>query len=714
MEALITGWNLLLIIAGFCLLIALHELGHFLAARWAGIRVHIFALGMGPVVLSWRRGVGLRFRSTEREVFARHGTPASRMSDAELARHGLGETEYSLRLLPIGGFVGMLGQDDLDPSARSDDPRSYQRASIGKRMVVVSAGVLANLVLAVVLFVIAFMVGVRFEAPVIGSVSPDGPAAGVLQPGDRVKSIDGDEALTFADIRIAAAMSRPGAPTTMEIQRVGREAPIEVTIDAMPDPAGGIRSLLVDPGLGVEITRDPRAADDVKKAIDRAGLGSSPLGPGSTLLTIDGRQVSSADELALAAARSRGEPLRTTWRIHGADAEGGAGGSEVAATMVAPTVEIGVVPLLDRYRIGTTTDGAPIVERGFLGLLPLAKIGLVEPDSPNLGIIESGDVILRAGDTPGPSVAGLSRVVRAHGPGTIELSVLRDGAERTIVATIESPSPLSGGFPRLGVHLQDALDVPITAAPVERIVDSGSAARTEVPTPVSGLGILPLSRLVSLDGAPIDDWDSLRPISVRALGDAPADSPSTLELVVESPTPGRERRTLALPISPAERAELLDSGWAPALTTALFDPLQTTLTANGNPFRAIAMGFRQTQRMVLLTYLTLDRLFRGTVAVKELHGPVGIVHVGTRVADRGFMYLLFFLAMISVNLAVLNFLPLPIVDGGLFLFLIYEKIRGRPPSVAFQNAATVVGLFLIAGVFLLASYNDVMRLIGRS
>jgi regulator of sigma E protease len=111
-----------------------------------------------------------------------------------------------------------------------------------------------------------------------------------------------------------------------------------------------------------------------------------------------------------------------------------------------------------------------------------------------------------------------------------------------------------------------------------------------------------------------------------------------------------------------------------------------------------------------MTYLTLDRIFRGTVGVEQLRGPVGIVHLGSRVVDRGAMYLAFFLAMISVNLAVLNFLPLPIVDGGLFLYLLYERFTGNPPSVRFQNAATTVGLVLLGGLFLFTFYNDVMRL----
>ena len=151
-------------------------------------------------------------------------------------------------------------------------------------------------------------------------------------------------------------------------------------------------------------------------------------------------------------------------------------------------------------------------------------------------------------------------------------------------------------------------------------------------------------------------------------------------------------------------------GWLSPVPPAIFEPLMTRLTAHGNPATAVAMGFRQTKTMVTMTYITLDRIFRGSVGVEQLRGPVGIVHLGARVVDRGAMYLVFFLAMISVNLAVLNFLPLPIVDGGLFLYLLYEKLAGRAPSLRFQNAATKVGLLLLGTLFLFTFYNDVMRI----
>ena len=146
------------------------------------------------------------------------------------------------------------------------------------------------------------------------------------------------------------------------------------------------------------------------------------------------------------------------------------------------------------------------------------------------------------------------------------------------------------------------------------------------------------------------------------------------------------------------------------MNIGIFDPNFTLLTADGNPLKAVAMGFRETLKMIEQVFLTLDRVGRGSVGVDQLQGPVGILHTGTKVADEGFMYMVFFLALISVNLAVVNALPIPIADGGLFMFLMYEKIRGKPPSIAFQNAAALAGIALVAGIFLLTFYNDIVRL----
>ena len=141
MQLLGDGGNLLLIVLGFSLLVAIHELGHFVAARWAGIRVDAFAVGMGPAVLAFRRGIGWTLGSTHHEVERRLGAPPEQISMERLREAGIGETEYGLRLLPLGGFVRMKGQEDLEAIESSADPDSYGSRPVWKRMVVVSAGV---------------------------------------------------------------------------------------------------------------------------------------------------------------------------------------------------------------------------------------------------------------------------------------------------------------------------------------------------------------------------------------------------------------------------------------------------------------------------------------------------------------------------------------------------------------------------------------------
>src|SRR5438874_2067402 len=125
--------SLLLLIFGFGFVIFFHELGHFLAAKWVGIKVEQFAVGFGQALISWRKGFGFGIGSS-----ARRFEELSARGEAL----GVGETEYRLNWIPLGGYVKMLGQDDLNPNAQQNDPRAYNRKSIGARMLVVSAGVI--------------------------------------------------------------------------------------------------------------------------------------------------------------------------------------------------------------------------------------------------------------------------------------------------------------------------------------------------------------------------------------------------------------------------------------------------------------------------------------------------------------------------------------------------------------------------------------------
>lgn len=697
------GATLILVIAGFGLLIAIHEGGHFLAAKWAGIRVHDFAVGMGPAVLAWRRGIGLRLGSTAPAVKARIGRQPWDASENELRDAGIGETEYALRALPLGGFVRMLGQDDLDPNSTSADPRSYNRRPVGKRMVVVSGGVVANLAIAMVLFIVAFMAGVRFEAPVIGSVAPGSPAeAAGLKPGDRIVSIDGDSVSTFADVQIASAMSRPGRPMQIVAERPVEGSPRQVTVSVDPraDTQAGMRMIGIAPAASATLLDEPDAAPFVLSAMVRAGFWAGAVPPTAeqfarstlsvSLVSVNGQPARAQDALNAAMAASGGSPVRTTW--------------EFLERSGPRTVEVAMTPMPTwpiLIYADPPADAPADYEAGFAGLSPLTKVLRVPEDAPAAAALRAGDVILRVGDLVGPRQMELRLALQRAAGASVSLRVLRDGREEAVDAPV-------GRDGRLGVEIGYAFDVPMTARPFDRLRVQGEDRDAVEPSPVAPLDLLPLTRIDAVAGRPVRDWDAMFIVLREALR---AGTPAEIALSWTLPTPGAARQSGQVRIGEAEARSMAGATWTCAIPPSLFMPMQTTLSAGGDPLKAIAMGFRETQKLVILTYLTIDRLFRGTVGVEQLRGPVGIVHIGTRVADRGATYMIFFLAMISVNLAVLNFLPVPIADGGLMVFLLYEKFRGRPPSASVQSAATLAGLVLVGLLFAVTFYNDIMRLL---
>ncbi|MCH2139708.1 MAG: RIP metalloprotease, partial [Phycisphaerales bacterium] len=288
---------------------------------------------------------------------------------------------------------------------------------------------------------------------------------------------------------------------------------------------------------------------------------------------------------------------------------------------------------------------------------------------------------------------------------SISMSVLRAGQMLDI--SVKLTRGFGGGPPKAGVFPSYAWDTTLLASPMKEV---GTLEGKTVPTIAAGIpdGLLPASRWISVDNHPVANWNDVWERFRAATAAGSAD----IAVRIQNPNSETQIRFIELPLTEQDAVDISQLEWKSPLPSFLFDPVQVIRTSDGNPVRALAMGAHETWRFIELTYLTIDRLIRGSVGVDQLHGPVGIVHLGTRVADRGFAWMLFFLAIISVNLAVLNFLPLPIVDGGMFLYLVYEKLRGRPPPAAFQNAAMLVGLLLIGTAFFVTFYNDLVRLLG--
>jgi membrane-associated protease RseP (regulator of RpoE activity) len=200
-------------IAILALLIIVHELGHFAAARWQGIHVNRFSIGFGPVL--WR--------------------------------YQGSQTEYALRLFPLGGYVG-FPDDDPDSSIPADDPNLMGNRPIRDRAIVVSAGVIANLLLAYgALLIMVVTVGVgTVDQPgvkILSLISPDAPAARAgLQAGDVVRSANGEvftRDLEVLDRFQRLVASHGGAPLVLEVERPAAATSQILTLTVIPEGEAG-------------------------------------------------------------------------------------------------------------------------------------------------------------------------------------------------------------------------------------------------------------------------------------------------------------------------------------------------------------------------------------------------------------------------------------------------------------------------------------------
>jgi len=716
-ELLSNTSNIALIVIGFGLLIAIHEFGHFIAARWAGIRVESFAVGMGPTVLAYRRGLGVRFGSTAPDIKTRYGAEPEKIPTAELHADGVGETEYSLRLLPIGGFVRMKGQEDMDPTSTSDAIDGYGSKPVWKRMIVVSAGVILNLITAVILFVVAFMIGVKFEAPIIGAVRPGSPAATArnldgapngLLSGDQIDSINGDPMTTFADIQIGAAMSHPDHESILQVTRPGVATPFRFEVAPIKDATSGLRSFGVAPARSGILADQKDVAPMIENMLDKSGLRAAGVKPGSTLTAINGVAIANAEALDLAFKNSNGKSVVTTWSLTSHSEINDTTSSNTSPAKEALTVVSAPMSPEPKFEDLFPSDSKSIGEYdlGLIGFSPLARIDYVQKTSPNQGILQAGDIVLAIEDRSGPRLGEFRSLIETYANRAVQLKILRGGEIRSINARADRQG-------HLDVLVGPAWNLLVSARVIDRVLENPLDPKSTqtVATPIASLELRPLTKIISINDITLTDWASMRDAlwvtTATAFG---KNTPATLNISFQNIVANSPVKSTVITLSAAEINDIQNLGWSSPLPSELFEPQMITRSAHGNPVLAATMGFTETKKLAVLTWLTLDRLARGTVGVEQLRGPVGIVQVGTRVADRGMTYLLFFLAMISVNLAVLNFLPLPIVDGGLFLFLLYEGCFRRPPSLRFQNAATLVGLAFLGSLFVVTFYNDVVRL----
>lgn len=708
MAFLSNALSIALLIIGFGFVIFWHELGHFLAAKWVGIKVEQFAVGMGHALVSFRKGIGVRLGNTRKEYESRISThlqakgvtagDQQEYSDVQKSRAaeelGLGETEYRLSWIPIGGYVKMLGQDDMRPGADAEDPRAFNKKSIPKRMLVVSAGVIMNIILAAMLFMTLFMVGFHAPAPVIGQVMPESPAqrAGLVS-GDTIIDFDGTMMHDWTKVSLNTALASDEKPMHVRVRHLDGTEDVITVQPVKPEGASkaflamGVTNSFSLQGMKEGDYPPPAKNPDLEYGEMRT------LAPGDVITHINGTPVQPS------ALFEAGKPGDFHMLVEAAQASHG---KPVELTIKRKNGKIETATLQPHFQ-------SPFPEKSqfnIAGMKPRIRVEYISSiDSPVLGKIKPGDIIQsvevrnsnvpasQPGDrAPDVSVAGFVKTVGEAGAKdqTLDIVVVRDGKPIKvdgIKATVKIDKDRKG----VGIATAYEDQTAVIAATVEK---SPAAA---VKDGNGNHGLPPGTLIQSVDGKAVKTWFDVQ----AALG---TKGDHSLGVVL----PGEEKpvvRTISLADEDVKNVKEMTLAVGPMLLGE-----ETVIRKTGNPAIALGWGAQETRDLILQFYVTLQRMFGGSVSPSNLMGPIGIVSAGTKFAFKGNDWLLWFLAMISANLAVVNFLPIPIVDGGLFLFLIIEKIQGKPLSRRAQEYAQLVGLALILSVFVMVTYNDILRM----
>lgn len=231
---------------------------------------------------------------------------------------------------------------------------------------------------------------------------------------------------------------------------------------------------------------------------------------------------------------------------------------------------------------------------------------------------------------------------------------------------------------------------------VPAVVDSVVAGR-----PAAMAGFQRGDSIVSLDGAPIAHWGEFlagvtaRPGQEIRVGIIRGTAPRTVAVVTEAreepdPATGIARTVGRIGMGPVNRSIHQSVGFG----------------------EAAVLGWRTTWTMAGAVTGVLGGLFQGTVSVETLGGPIAIARTSVAAAQTGFEPLLTLIAFLSINLAVLNLLPIPILDGGQILVTLAEGARGRPFSVATRERLMKVGVAAVLLLFVVVTFNDLRSLVG--
>jgi regulator of sigma E protease len=771
-------WQGAKVVVGLGFVIFIHELGHFLAAKWCDVHVTTFSIGFGPAL------PGCSFQR--------------------------GETTYKIALLPLGGYVNMVGEG---PEADEDEsyPRSFKNKGVGQRMLIISAGVVMNVLLGCVCFVLVYRLhGVDRQPAVVWRTDAGSPAwqAGVRTDGWTIVRIDNVKEPWFEDLKVKVALSsarplpfvfRKPDGTEVQLDIEPRRDPNEImpVIGVVPPPklelwparwqknhetpygyesaAAAARAIDLRPGDVVLKASDPDKGGELTglkhdlaaRTFDAAELARRMKKLGTAPLVL---------EVSRAGAKEGAPPETLTAAFHGFDWGDTIVGTTDPAKPASP-FEVAALPPYSGNPSGEARDpfefrrrmkelaGRPVVVQVrrhgaaatapavnilvppayhyTLGLrMKMGKVAAVRNDSPaaNAGVMP-GDVIYKVSLSydGGPEealpekdldpvrlpFALASRVAAKPDPSKwrVRLTVLRKSeGQHKDVPTDLLPMPWEDGW-----RFDDeppynrAAPVAVPELGLAYYVESTVFA-VEPDSPAAAAGIQPNDRIEQIayrEGgktAGEEKWSSLFKLEAQRGNDKTYDEWAHFFWALQREdfheVKLQVRRGDAL-LPELTLKATTDASW-PLSDLGLGLVQDTRLQTASSTWEALSFGVERTGGFIKQIYLNISSLISGRISPKSLGGPIEIASQAFSAAGEDFYVFLLFLGIISVNLAVVNFLPIPVLDGGHMVFLIYEKVSGRRPSEAVRAAATYLGLAILAALMIFVFYLDIMRRMGKN
>jgi membrane-associated protease RseP (regulator of RpoE activity) len=783
-------WAGVKVIVGLGFIIFVHELGHFLAAKWCDVHVQTFSIGFGPAL------PGCSFQR--------------------------GETTYKIAVLPLGGYVNMVGEG-LEADEDENYPRSFKNKSVGQRMLIISAGVIMNVLLGCVLFIGVFYYhGVEQPPAVVGRVDPASPMwEKGIPTGSLITELNGIRNPVFQNLRIAVVLSGRDEkiPFTFAMYGPDGEARGERTVDLLPrreendlNPIVGVsppdqlrlwprprkdtgvlpvvqgsaaaaaRLVRVEPNEVIVAASDPdnpetvtpirhdlkagtfdyreftrrlrlldgkkfvvhvkaKGADERDKADEREVpvegfqfndtiVGCTKLqqerGDGYNPFLVEALPRDPRHEggdhrdpfafrnrerllagLPMVVQVRRGDPNNTSLRNEPAS-------GEVVNLYVPPAFHMTFGMRMKMGKVADLRENSPVVLAGLQKGDELIKVVLTDEQGKVLERWEELDperlpdqLARKAADTAGKKKVILT-VRRGQSEAnhtakiTLEPADWDDRWDNDDEVPISAFSPLA--IPQLGLAyrvLSTIVEVEKGSPAAEaRLEKDGSAAPLKKEDTLKEIRYKRLS-----DFSKEPKWSDWMPLESTRGGDKQFDCWAQAFRVVQI----NDFHEIQVLVNETKDAIVLtareDPDW-PLVSRGLRLLGDYKLQKADSFGEALVMGVRETRDTLGMMYMQLRSLATGRVSFKQAGGPIAIVSQGFFFAHSSNWDLMRFLAMISFNLAVVNFLPIPILDGGHMVFLIYEKLRGRPPTEKVRAVATYIGLAMIGFLMIFVFYQD--------